>query len=114
MRTPCSHELVHDWRSIEGEPGTPKFLRSYEAASRSAIRADTDTLAGIIARYKRASEFTDLAPRTREDYDAHLAWSVGNNHGYSRFAVRIARVLRWFYRLGVSIRRDLCPERPAN
>jgi integrase len=60
-------------KKIDGEPGTPEFLRSYEAASRSAIRADTDTLASLIRRYKRASEFSHLAPRTREDYDAHLA-----------------------------------------
>lgn len=51
-------------KRIEGEPGTSEFLRSYEAASRSTIRVDGETLAGMIASYKRASEFTELAPRT--------------------------------------------------
>ena len=59
-------------RRIAGEPGTPEFLRSYEAASQSTPRANADTLAGLIARYKRSAEFSELAPRTREDYDAHL------------------------------------------
>ena len=60
-------------RKIEGEPGTSEFLRSYEAASRSAPRVRADTLAGLLARYKCSSEFSELAPRTREDYDAHLS-----------------------------------------
>jgi hypothetical protein len=60
-------------KKIEGEPGTPEFLRSYEAASRAANRADAGTLACLIARYKSFSEYSDLAPRTREDYDAHLS-----------------------------------------
>lgn len=57
-------------KRIEGEPGTTEFLENYQRASRREV--DADTLAGLIARYKRSTAFADLAPRTMQDYDKHL------------------------------------------
>lgn len=60
-------------KKIEVEPGTPEFLRSYEQAGRTAKVVCADTLAGLIGRYKQSSDFSELASRTREDYDGFLA-----------------------------------------
>lgn len=54
--------------------GTPAFMRSYFLLIDAPNRArTTGTLQQIINGYKKSPQFTDLAPRTKRDYDLHIA-----------------------------------------
>lgn len=61
----------------EGEhfnPGTPAFMRAYQAAIDAPRKARvTGTLQEVINGYRASPSFTRLAPRTKRDYDEHLA-----------------------------------------
>lgn len=59
------------WRGgprLDGEPGSAAFLASYNAAIATKKTPTNGTLQYLIDEYQRASEFTDLAERTRFDY----------------------------------------------
>lgn len=58
---------------LEGEPGSPEFVASYERAVSARIEAPAGQFVALIRAYEMASEFTDLAPRTRADYTKQLA-----------------------------------------
>lgn len=54
-------------------PGTPAFMRSYNAAIAKPREAlTTGTLQTLIDGYRASSDFGKLAERTRKDYGAHL------------------------------------------
>lgn len=56
------------------EPGSQAFMRSYNAAIDAPRKARvTGTLQQIIDGYLKSSNFTKLAPRTKQDYLVHLA-----------------------------------------
>ncbi len=57
---------------LDGEPGSPEFVQSYEAAHRARSKAPPGTLQAILDAYQRSAEFTGLAPRTRADYITHI------------------------------------------
>jgi integrase len=56
----------------EGEPfkpGTPAFMRAYDAATRAPLVArTTGTLQSIIDGYQKSPQWAKLAPRTKRDY----------------------------------------------
>lgn len=55
------------------DPGTPAFMRSYNAAIEAPRRARvTGTLQEVIDGYKKSAAFTGLGERTKRDYLAHL------------------------------------------
>ena len=59
------------WRGgprLAGEPGSPQFLRSYEAAYRNRREPDRSLFRSIISGYKDSPEFKLLRERTRADY----------------------------------------------
>jgi len=59
------------WRKgplLTGEPGTPEFMASYNAAVASRQAPPAGVLAALIAGFKIADEFTSLAARTKADY----------------------------------------------
>ena len=59
------------WRGgprLRGEPGSPEFMAAYNEAVAAKIAPKADFLQSILQRYQAASEFTDLAERTRRDY----------------------------------------------
>lgn len=53
---------------LEGEPGTPEFVASYNAAHAQRRAPTSDALHTLLASYQRSADFTALAPRTRADY----------------------------------------------
>lgn len=64
------------WRGgprIAGEPGSDEFYTSYGAHLANRRRPDSNRFQSIVAEFRRAPEFTRLAPRTRADYSKHLA-----------------------------------------
>ena len=59
------------WRGgprLSGEPGSPEFMAAYNEAVAAKVAPSADFLQSILQRYQAASEFTDLAERTRRDY----------------------------------------------
>ncbi len=64
------------WRGgprLKGEPGTPEFLASYQAAHSARKQPRTDTLQSIIVAFKASLEFTRLRERTQSDYLKDIA-----------------------------------------
>jgi integrase len=53
---------------LEGEPGTPEFSASYNAAAAKKIKPNEDVLLSVLQAYQNSGEFTGLAERTRSDY----------------------------------------------
>jgi integrase len=53
---------------LTGDPGTPEFVASYNAACAQKIEPPAGKLAAIIAGYQQSDDFLSLAPRTQADY----------------------------------------------
>jgi integrase len=54
---------------LRGEPGTPEFIASYNAAVAQKIEAPTGTLQSLLFRFQESAEFQfGISPRTRRDY----------------------------------------------
>ncbi|MFZ5719244.1 MAG: tyrosine-type recombinase/integrase [Pseudomonadota bacterium] len=58
---------------LPGQPGSPEFLEAYQAAHAGRKAAHfaagpQDTLAGLVARYRAAPEFTRLSDATRAEW----------------------------------------------
>src|ERR1700704_1047700 len=63
------------WRGgprLQGEPGTPEFIASYNAACAGKIAPTLGTLQTVLQHYHASETFRGLAPRTREDYAGHI------------------------------------------
>jgi integrase len=56
---------------LEGEPGTPEFLRSYEEARSPQHSLDKRKLSTWVVLYKASPEFQELAERTKKEW---LPW----------------------------------------
>lgn len=60
---------------LEGRPGTPEFIASYNAAAAlkpNPRRQAPDTLESLLDAYESSPSFTSLADRSRTDYRKHL------------------------------------------
>jgi hypothetical protein len=58
------------WRGgpkLDGEPGTPDFIASYNAAVAARRQRPAGTVASLLVTYKTSTEFGDLADRTKRD-----------------------------------------------
>lgn len=53
---------------LDGEPGTPEFIASYNASVARKVSPPTGVLLSILQGYQLSTDFTDLAARTRADY----------------------------------------------
>ena len=59
------------WRGgprLEGEPGSPEFVASYERAYREQRKPEGETFKSIITAYMLSPDFTMLKDRTRSSY----------------------------------------------
>src|SRR5271165_887565 len=65
-------------KRIKSEPGTAAFLAEIESIERGGHVATpapkSGTLAALALAYQKSPEFTELAPRTREDYQGIFAY----------------------------------------
>lgn len=57
---------------LEGDPGSPEFVASYNAAVARKWEAPPGTLLSIMNGFQASPQFLDLAPRTRKDYVKHI------------------------------------------
>jgi integrase len=64
------------WRGgprLQGEPGTPEFIASYNAAIATRIAAPEGRLLRLLQDYQRSQDFLSLRERTRADYIKQIA-----------------------------------------
>jgi len=63
------------WRGgprLEGEPGTPEFMASYQAAIEARKAVPKDHFHHLIAHYKSTEDYLGLADSTRCDYARYI------------------------------------------
>ena len=63
------------WRGgprLQGEPGSPEFIASYNVAVAAKVMPTPGTLQSVLQGYQGSENFRSLAPRTREDYAGHI------------------------------------------
>ena len=59
------------WRGgpkLEGKPGSPEFIASYNAAVARKVRPVKGVLLSVLQGYQQSQEFLGLSRRTRADY----------------------------------------------
>jgi integrase len=64
------------WRGgprLQGEPGTPEFIASYNAAVATKVAPTPGTLHAVLAAFQDSSDFTGLRSRSQDDYRWHIA-----------------------------------------
>jgi integrase len=70
------HTRYYAWRGgppLVGEPGTPEFIASYNAAVATKVVAPEGRLQRLINDYQRSQAFLKLRERTRSDYIDYIA-----------------------------------------
>ena len=79
QRRLASGELAfyyYAWRGgprLRGEPGSPEFIRSYDAAHRTRREPNPSLFRSIIVGFKASEQFKKLRERTRTDYLQQIA-----------------------------------------
>jgi hypothetical protein len=53
---------------LQGEPGTPEFIASYNEAAAQKVTAPKGQLLSLLQSYQASDDFRQLAQRTRDDY----------------------------------------------
>jgi integrase len=64
------------WRGgprIAGEPGSPEFMASWQAALKTRRTPDPELFKSLIEAYKASAAFDKISERTRDDYRKQLA-----------------------------------------
>ena len=59
---------------LTGEPGSPEFHASYNAAAQSVRRPSKLDLQSLIDRYLQSPQFVNLKPKTKKTYRYHIKW----------------------------------------
>ena len=68
-------EYWYAWKGgpkLDGKPGSPEFVASYNEAVKAKLPPPTGVLLSIIESFRSSEEYLDLADRTRRDYDKLL------------------------------------------
>jgi integrase len=66
------HYLRETGAPISGEPGTPAFMASYNAAVAATREPTSGRFVELIAAFRASSDFTGLAPKTQCDYRRYI------------------------------------------
>src|SRR5262249_11643030 len=53
---------------LQGEPGTPEFIVSYNEAAAKKIKSPAGLLFSLLQACQASEDFRQLQPRTRDDY----------------------------------------------
>ncbi len=60
-------------KRVHGLPGTQEFAANLEAAGRLEAKVPSDSFQALILAFRNSPKFQSLRPRTRSDYEKHLA-----------------------------------------
>lgn len=95
---------------LEGEPGTPEFIASYNRAVTAKRAPQTDLLVSVFDGYQDSTAFADLAERTRKDYRRLLRVIDSEFGDFPVVALEDRRTrgefLAWRERLAIKSRRQ--------
>jgi len=53
---------------LQGEPGTPEFVASFNEAAALKVKTPSGWLLSLLQRYQASDDFRSLADRTKADY----------------------------------------------
>jgi integrase len=81
---------------LQGEPGTPEFIASYNEAAAQKVRPPTGTLLSILQGYQASENFRQLATSTRGGYVA-LIKRIETNFGTYPLSAMIDRRTRGIF-----------------
>jgi integrase len=82
------HTYWYAWRGgprLCGEPGSPEFVASYNAAIEQRRAPDKNRFRSVVAGYKGSGDYKKLAPSTREQWGKWLD-RIGEHFGDLRIA----------------------------
>ncbi|KEQ53964.1 tyrosine-type recombinase/integrase [Sphingobium chlorophenolicum] len=95
---------------LEGTPGSPEFIASYNRAVEARRAAPKDQLQTVFDGYEASTDFADLAPRTQKDYRKLLRVIESEFGDFPIAALEDRRTrgefLAWRERLAVKSRRQ--------
>ena len=95
---------------LEGTPGSPEFVASYNRAVNAKIPPRKGQLMSVLDLFEDSTEFTDLAERTRKDYRKHLRVIAAEFGDFPVNALEDRRTrgefLAWRERLAIKSRRQ--------
>lgn len=95
---------------LDGKPGSPEFVASYNAAVATRKVRPAGTLAAILDAFESSSDFSTLAARSQADYKKHLRSIAAEFGDFPIEALHDRRTrgefLAWRDRLAVSSRRN--------
>lgn len=108
-----TYTYYYAWKGgprLEGKPGSPEFIASYNRAVESVKRTSEGTVRFIIDAYQKSSEFERLSPRTKIDY-RRFFWIIEAEFGEFPLAAYEDRrtrgeFLAWRDRLAIKSRRQ--------
>lgn len=100
------------WRGgprVEGEPGTPEFVASYNRAVQNRRAPVSDTFAALVVRYKQSTKHCSLKDSSRREEARHLD-TLLDEFGDARIAVfddpRVRKDIReWHERMSATPRK---------
>ena len=94
---------------LNGKPGSPEFIASYNEAVNARKLTPEGTMRSILDAYESSSDFKSLAGRTRADYKKHLRAIAGEFGDFPLAALNDRRsrgeFLAWRDRLATTSRR---------
>ena len=95
---------------LDGKPGSPEFIASYNAAVDTRKAQPSDTLVTILDSFEPSSDFLSLAERSRADYKKHLRAIAAEFGDFPLKGLHDRRTrgefLAWRDRLAVTSRRN--------
>lgn len=95
---------------LEGLPGSPEFMASYQAAVEQRKKRNADTLVSVLDAYESSGDFRQLAERSQADYKKHLR-AIAKEFGDFPLAAlpdrrSRGRFLEWRDQLALSSKRS--------
>jgi integrase len=95
---------------LDGKPGSPEFVASYNAAHQARQKGHAGTVQALLAAYQASPYFTGKAERTRADYIKHIRKIEAKFGGFPIAALSDRRArgefLRWRDTLAEASRRQ--------
>ena len=96
---------------LQGEPGTPEFIASYNEAAAQKIKPPVGKLLSLLQAYQASENFRQLAPRTQDDYKRIIQKEIETEYSdfpLSALTDRRTRgiFMEWRDRLAIKSRRQ--------
>lgn len=113
LATGKTRTYYYAWKGgppLEGTPGSPEFIASYNRAVANLKATPKDQLQSVLDAFEASSDFLNLAEKTRKDYKKHIR-AIEDEYGDLPIAALLDRKTRgdflaWRDRIGATSRRQ--------